>query len=51
MTISKYELGLKALEEALSKKESKQISTSDLVKVAEFPLKNDYFEFSGETKQ
>ena len=46
-----YELGLKALEEALEKRDSLQISTSDLVKMAKFVLQNNYFEFNGETKQ
>ena len=31
-----YELGLKALEEALEKRESRQISTDDLIKLAKF---------------
>ena len=46
-----HELGLKALEEALEKRESIQISTVDLVKMAKFVLQNNYFEFNGETKQ
>ena len=46
-----HELGLKALEEALEKRDSIQISTSDLVKMAKFVLQNNYFEFNGETKQ
>ena len=39
------------LEEALEKRESIQISTSDLVKIAKFVLHNKYFEFNRETKQ
>ena len=47
-----HELGLKALEEALEKREqSKQISTDDLIKLAKFVLQNNYFEFNGEVKQ
>ena len=43
--------GLQALEEALEKRESIQISTSVLVKMAKFVLQNNYFDFNGETKQ
>ena len=43
--------GFFALKEALEKRESIQISTSDLVKMAKFLLKNNHFEFNGETKQ
>ena len=46
-----HEIGLKALEEALEKRDSIQISTSNLVKMAKFVLPNNYFEFNGETKQ
>ena len=46
-----HELGLKALEEALEKRDFIQISISDLVKMAKFVLENNYFEFNGETKQ
>ena len=46
-----HELGLKALEAALEKRESIQISTSELVKMAKFVLQNNYFEFNGETKK
>ena len=46
-----YELGLKPLKEALEKRDSLHISTSDLVKMAKFVLQNNYFEFNGETKQ
>ena len=46
-----HELGLKALEEALEERESKQISTDDLIKWAKFVLQNNYFEFNGEVKQ
>ena len=41
-----HELGLKALEEALEKRDSIQISTSDHVKMAKFVLQNNYFEIN-----
>ena len=44
-------LGSKALEEALEKRDSIKISTSDLVRMAKFVLQNNCFEFNGETKQ
>ena len=43
--------GLAALREALDKREAKKIPTEDLVKMAEFALKNSYFEFNGSIKQ
>ena len=46
-----HELGLKALEEALEKRESKQVSTDDLIKLTKFVLQNNYFKFNGEVKQ
>ena len=41
------EAGLKALKEALDKRENRNIATNDLIKIAEFVLKNNYFEFKG----
>ena len=46
-----YELGLKALEEALEKRESKQISTDNVIKLTKFLLQNNYFEVNEEVKQ
>ena len=46
-----HDLGFKALEETLEKRESKQISTKDLIKLVKFLLQNFYFEFNGEVKQ
>ena len=46
-----HELALKALEEALGKRYSKQISTDNLIKLTECVLQNNYFEFNGEVKQ
>ena len=46
-----HKLDLKALEEALEKREYKQISTEDLIKLAKFVLQNNYFECNGEINQ
>ena len=43
--------GLAALRDALDNREVKKIPTEDLVKMAEFVLKNNYFEFNGSIKQ
>ena len=40
-----HKAGLKALEKALNNSTNKKVSTEDLVKMAEFVLKNNYFEF------
>ena len=45
-----HEAGLRALKELLDRREEKKISTEDLVKTAEFVLKNNYFEFNGQVK-
>ena len=45
------EVGLKALVEVREERESKQISTDDLIKLAKFLLQNNYFEFNGKVKQ
>ena len=45
-----HEFGLKALEEAI-KKEPKQISTNDFIKLAKFVLQNNYFGFNRDVKQ
>ena len=44
------EAGLKALKEVLDRREEKKISTKVLVKIAEFVLKNNYFQFNGQVK-
>ena len=46
-----HELALEVLEEALEKRESKQISTDNVIKLAKFVLQNNYFEFNGEVKR
>ena len=45
-----HEVGLRALKEVLDRREEKKISTEDLVKMAEFMLKNNYLEFNGQVK-
>ena len=46
-----YEAGLKALREVLDKREQHIIPTSELIRMADFVLKNNYFEFNGQIKQ
>ena len=46
-----HEAGLTALKEALDKQDKKCIPTEDLVKMAEFVLKKNFFEFNSEFKQ
>ena len=46
-----HEAGLRALREALDKQDKKCIPTEDLVKMAEFVLKNNFFEFNSKIKQ
>ena len=46
-----HEEGLKALEKALNNRSNKSISTEDLVKMAKFVLKNNYFKFNSKVKQ
>ena len=45
-----HDAGLRALKEVLDRREEKKISTEDLFKMAEFVLKNNYFEFNGQVK-
>ena len=40
-----HEAGLQSNKEALDRKRVKKIATEDLVKIAEFVLKNNYFKF------
>ena len=44
-----HNVGLRALKEALDKREQKKIPTENLVQIAEFVLKNDFFEFNNQT--
>ena len=46
-----HEAGLKALREVLDKREQHTISTSELIRMADFALKNNYFEFKGQIQQ
>ena len=46
-----HETGLKALREVLDKREQHTIPTSELIRMADFVLKNNYFEFNGQIKQ
>ena len=46
-----HQVGLKALKETLDKRENRNIATNDLIKMAEFILKNNYFDFNGQVKQ
>ena len=39
------------LRKALDSRENKKISTDDLTKMAEFVLKNHYFQFNGKVKK
>ena len=45
-----HETGLQALKALLERRKDKKIWTNDLVKMAVFGLKNNYFEFNGELK-
>ena len=44
-------MGLKALKQALDKREQKKNPTEDLLNMAEFVLKSNFFEFNGNIKQ
>ena len=46
-----HDVGLKALKHALDKREQKKIPTEDLLNMAEFVLKSNFFEFNGNIKQ
>ena len=46
-----HDSGLKALRNILDKKKNQNISTVDLIKMTEFVLRNNYFEFNGKVKQ
>ena len=46
-----HEVGLRAMREALNKRDEKTIPTEELLKMAEFVLKNNYFEFGNKIKQ
>ena len=46
-----HKADLRALREALGKQDKNSIPTEDLVKMAEFVLKNNFFEFNSKIKQ
>ena len=46
-----HNVGLRALKEALDKREQKKIPTEDLVQMADSVLKNNFFEFNNQIKQ
>ena len=46
-----HDVELKALREVLDKREQKKIPTEELVQMAEFVLKNNFFEFNSQIKQ
>ena len=46
-----HDAGLQALAEKLEEREAKTVPTEDLVEMADFVLKNNFFEFNGEIKQ
>ena len=46
-----HKKGILALKSKLEKQTSSKISTNDLVKLAEFVLKSNFFEFNNEIKQ
>ena len=46
-----HKVGLQGLEEALENRNHKQISTDKLVKMGQFVLKNNFFEFSNDLFQ
>ena len=46
-----HEAGLKALREVLDKRQQHTIPNSELITMADFVLKNNYFEFNGQIKQ
>ena len=46
-----HDNGHKALKNVLDKRKNQNISTADLIKMTEFVLRNNYFEFNGKVKQ
>ena len=46
-----HNVGLEALRRTLNDRVNKKIGAEDLIKMAEFVLKKNYFEFNGKVKQ
>ena len=44
-----HEVGLRALREALNKRDKKIVPAEELLKMADSVLKNNYFEFANKT--
>ena len=44
-------MGLNAIKEAIENRARKSFPTTDILKIVEFVLKNNYFEFNGNVKQ
>ena len=51
MKVREDNVGLRALKDALDKREQKKIPTEDLLQMAEFVLKNNVFELNNQNKQ
>ena len=45
-----HDVGLKALYEKLQERSDKKVSSADLVEIAEFVLKSNFFEFDSKIK-
>ena len=45
-----HEAGLEALRKKLSERDSPKLPTEDIVQMADFVLKNNFFKFNGEVK-
>ena len=46
-----HEAGLEALRKRLNERDSPKVPTEDIVQMADFVLKNNFFEFNGEVKR
>ena len=46
-----HEAGLEALRKRLNERDSPKVPTEDIVRMADFVLKNNFFEFNGEVKR
>ena len=46
-----HKAGLETLRRGLNERETSEIPTEDIVQMAEFVLKNNFFEFNGEVKR
>ena len=46
-----HEAGLEALRKRLNERDSPKVLTEDIVRMADFILKNNFFQFNGEVKR